>query len=77
MKPYPTEVFTVTTAEDERNYFTGEPVLLEGSGVHRTLHPGIYRVIDGQLCRVLPGANLRDLQAPTKQELSDKRRQRQ
>ena len=50
------EQFYVSTAEDERNYFT------EIAGEERTpareskaLPAGTYRVLDGQLYRIVPG----------------------
>ena len=60
------EQVSVSTAEDENNYFTGQP---EASVVPRPseiLPPGNYRVIAGNLYRVvdsvpptIPGTNMR------------------
>lgn len=46
----------VSTAEEEKNYFFGQPVPSHESDPEAALPAGIYRVIDGQLYRVLPGA---------------------
>ena len=51
------DFFAATTAEDQRSYFSGEvqrrtqPVISNATSVE----PGVYRVIDGRLCRVLSG----------------------
>ena len=55
MSEFTSEQIAVSTAEDERNYFTGQ---VEG-GVHPTpstiLPAGTYRVIEGHLYRVRGG----------------------
>ena len=64
MNKFIIEQLSLTTAEDEHNYFTGQP---EGSvqpTPNEILPPGNYRVIDGRLYRIvdslppkLPGTN--------------------
>lgn len=46
--------FSVSTAEDEINYFTGQS---KGHPISErpVLPSGIYRVIDGHLYRIVPG----------------------
>ncbi len=46
----------VSTAEEEENYFFGQPIPTHESDPEAALPGGVYRVIDGQLYRVLPGA---------------------
>lgn len=48
------ELFSVTTAEDQENYFSGEvQIPRRGSeGPFRQLASGIYRIIDGELCQI-------------------------
>lgn len=43
----------LSTAEDEANYFTGRAEGLPAPA--SPVAPGLYRVIDGQLFRVVPG----------------------
>jgi hypothetical protein len=46
--------FWLSTAEHASNYFTGlrsDPA----RPVQTVLQPGTYRVIDGVLCRIIPG----------------------
>jgi hypothetical protein len=52
--PY-SEQLSVSTAEEEENYFTEETVVSPQAPSEAVLPPGTYRVIDGQLFRVLPG----------------------
>lgn len=48
---------SLSTAEDERNYFTGSsPVSPPEPDPEAILPPGIYRVIDGEIFRVSAGA---------------------
>ena len=49
------EQFSLSTAEDEKNYFTGQPASMEQPLAEPVLPAGIYRVIDNQLYRVVPG----------------------
>ena len=46
---------SLSTAEDEVNYFTGQPVSLHVPEPSTAFLPGTYRVVDGQLCLILPG----------------------
>jgi hypothetical protein len=48
---------SVSTAEEEMNYspHRESPATLMSISVGPVLPSGIYRVIDGSLCRVLPG----------------------
>ena len=50
------EQFYVSTAEDESNYFTNVPGHAEvASPPASPLLPGTYRVLAGQLYRIVPG----------------------
>ena len=51
--------FSLSTADDEANYFTGSPVASVAPDLSHLLPAGTYRVIDGQLCRILPGISPR------------------
>ena len=45
----------LSTAEDEKNYFSGttsKPPVIDPDEI---LPPGTYRIIDGELYRILPG----------------------
>ena len=57
MSEFVSGFFAATTADDERDYFTGavqrRTAASLGQGVG--MAPGTYRVIDGALCRVLSG----------------------
>jgi len=63
MNEYRTGFFVTTTGEDQQNYFFGEIQ----TGVYsfldeeRSLPPGNYRVIDGQLCLVISGLSTEDV----------------
>ena len=50
---------SLSTADDEANYFTGNPTPSVVPNLGRLLPAGAYRVIDGQLCRVLAGISPR------------------
>lgn len=51
--------FSLSTAEDERNYFSGStPAPQPEVAPEDVLPPGTYRVIDGQLYRVAAGVPL-------------------
>jgi hypothetical protein len=50
---------SLSTADDEANYFTGDPAPSVGPKPSRLLPAGTYRVLDGQLYRVLPGISPR------------------
>jgi hypothetical protein len=50
---------SLSTADDEANYFTGSPIPSVVPNLARSLPAGMYRVIDGQLCRILPGVSPR------------------
>ena len=53
---YTFEQFYVSTAEDESNYFTNIPGHSEvPSSPTNPLLPGTYRVLAGQLYRIVPG----------------------
>ena len=51
------EFFSVTTAEDENNYFSGEIQSIEKAnwGAFLNPSPGMYRVIDGNLYQIISG----------------------
>lgn len=51
--------FSLSTAEDEKNYFSGStPPPHPELSPENALPPGTYRVIDGQLFRVAAGVPL-------------------
>jgi len=48
--------FSLSTAEDERNYFSGiTPTPPPEVRLEEAMPPGIYRIIDGEAYRVVPG----------------------
>ena len=47
---------SVSTAEDELNYFTGDPEPLPPTPDQGPLPEGIYRIVDGRLYRVVDEA---------------------
>ena len=47
--------FSLSTAEEEKNYFTGQPTATAQPNPKTILPPGLYRVIDGRLYRVVEG----------------------
>lgn len=49
------EQLSLSTAEEESNYFTGQPVAIPQPDPNEILPPGLYRVIDGRLYRVIEG----------------------
>ena len=53
MSGFTVKQFSVSTAEDERNYFTGEFSSLPRPNPNTILPPGIYRVIDGSIYRIV------------------------
>lgn len=54
MREYTFEQFSLSTAEDEQNYFTGQPDPIQPDP-SAVLIPGVYRVIDGRLYRIVGG----------------------
>jgi len=48
-------VFTETTAEDQENYFCGDFKIIRNQfgGGHPWLNPGEYRIVDGELCKII------------------------
>lgn len=48
------KVFSVTTAEDQENYFSGEVQIPRraSEGPSQQLASGLYRIIDGRLCQI-------------------------
>ena len=57
MSEFVSGFFVGTTADDQRNYFSGEVQLRTPPFVGRgaPVAPGVYRVIDGKLCRIVSG----------------------
>jgi len=55
MNRFSIEFFTATTGEDQRDYFFGDaqPETPAFSGRCETLAPGIYRIVNGSLCRIV------------------------
>ena len=52
------EQMAVSTAEDERNYFSGSMQLSPPPPAGNSMPSGTYRVVDGSLYLVLPSALL-------------------
>ncbi len=55
MSEFISEQISVSTAEDEHNYFTGQPDFLVRPNPNAIRPPGTYRVIEGSLYRVISG----------------------
>lgn len=55
MSQFIAQQLSVSTAEEESNYFTGQPPTLIRPDANAILPPGVYRVIDGRLYRVVEG----------------------
>lgn len=55
MSEFVSEQFAVSTAEDERNYFTGQPEAMFRPNPSAILPPGTYRIIEGSLYRIISG----------------------
>ena len=55
--------FTATTAEDERNYFSGavHSVLEPFTGDRIKLKEGQYRIVDGSLLPIVSGMPVKEL----------------
>jgi len=64
MNNFTFQSITKTTAEDQRNYFTGDEQNnnYENLGSHIELKPGRYRVIDGALCHIVEDADTSTVQ---------------
>jgi hypothetical protein len=58
MSEFTFEQLSVSTAEDENNYFTGQQEVALQPNPNSILPPGTYRVIEGSLYRVMRGAPL-------------------
>jgi len=58
-----TALFTVTTAQDETNYFTGRSFTAPTPfiGEYAELKSGTYRVVDGDLLPILSGLPLAEV----------------
>lgn len=54
---YFSDIFFITTAEDQDNYFTGDFKFSYKPFInsHRQLFPGNYRIIDGELNEIIDG----------------------
>ena len=70
MNKFVREQMSVSTAEDEINYFTGQPEISVEPRPSKILPPGNYRVIEGRLYRIvdsvpptIPGTNMRTVAA--------------
>lgn len=51
-------LFTYTTADEQRNLFTGEiQDNYEFFSGEVTIPPGTYRIIEGKLCKILVGSS--------------------
>ncbi|MGB7593046.1 MAG: hypothetical protein WCD04_20990 [Terriglobia bacterium] len=53
MNIFESEQLSVSTAQEESNYFTGQPPAVLEPNPNAILPPGLYRVIDGRLYRVV------------------------
>ena len=51
------EDFSITTAEEERNYFTGQPEPPSQPNPNAIVPPGTYRIIDGELYLISRGSH--------------------
>jgi len=60
MIEYIFEDFSITTAEEEQNYFTGQPEPTVPSNPNLIVPPGTYRIIDGELYRINRGSPVID-----------------
>ena len=49
--------FYLSTAEEEANLFWGDFSMITNNIVHNVLLDGVYRVIDGELCRIVSGVS--------------------
>lgn len=47
--------FSLSTAEEASNYFTGSPETHYGAAPETCMPEGVYRVIDGRMYRVAAG----------------------
>jgi hypothetical protein len=61
----------VSTAEDEHNYFTGQPEVPVRPNPNGILPAGTYRVIDGALYRVVGGTPSKLFVTESKPDNSD------
>lgn len=52
---FTSEQFFLSTAESQKNYFTGQPETLPPLNPTANILPGKYRVIDGELYRIVTG----------------------
>jgi len=52
---FTSQQLSVSTAEEENNYFTGQPPTWLMPDPSQILPSGLYRVIDGRLYRVIDG----------------------
>ncbi len=55
MNVFKSDQLSVSTAQEESNYFTGQPLATLEPDPSAILPPGLYRVIDGRLYRVIEG----------------------
>lgn len=55
MTRFISEQLSVSTAQEENNYFTGQPPAQLRPNLNAILPPGLYRILDGRLYRVLEG----------------------
>lgn len=65
MSEFSYEFFAETTAEDQTNYFFGDEqlratILID---ISTPLLPGTYRVVEGNLCRIVSGLSKKEVRA--------------
>jgi hypothetical protein len=53
MNMFLSQQLSVSTAQEESNHFTGQPQAVPEPDPNAILPPGLYRVIDGRLYRVV------------------------
>ena len=56
MNDFVTEQISLSTADEEKNYFTGDQECVHIPDISAIFPPGSYRVIAGSLYRVVSGA---------------------
>jgi len=63
MKNITVEFFASTTGEDQINYFSGnvQETMKAFEGSARQLAPGVYRIVDGELCQIISGLSPKEV----------------
>lgn len=71
MNTFTQEFFTTTTAEDQENYFSGNDQLLSERfpQERNQIPPGEYRIVDGDLFRIISGVPVKEVRERIKERL--------